>query len=210
MGFYTDKIRSTQMTQMNFFSVTPTMKRLTMWESQRCRTTQVNITVLVKMLSSDLKHVSENVYFQTFAINNFRENQAAWQLFVSNVHLILSIICWMQTRISAAHFCDALPSIPINSIVWVSKYTQPESECFPLSFYCLLLNNHITLKIIVARRGDSLYCVSTVQCRVGMLPKLSHWCRKVEKDKCSLRSVLLAGCSIRSPHPENLLIANLL
>lgn len=117
----------------------------------------------------------------------------------------------MLIRFSAVHFCDAVTSIPINSIVWVSKYTQPESECLLPSFHRPLMNNHITLKIIVARRGDSLYSLWYLQYRAQSecCLSLSDWCRKVEKDKCSLRIVLLAGFSIRrnSPHPENLLIA---
>lgn len=109
------------------------------------------------------KHISENSYFQTFAINCFRENQSAWQLFVRSVNLILSTICWMLIWFSAVHFCAAVTSIPINSIVWVSKYTQPGSECLLPSFHRPLMNNHITLKIIVARRGDLLYCVWYLQ-----------------------------------------------
>lgn len=49
-------------------------------------------------------------------------------------------------------------------------------------------------------------------CAVRVMSELSACCWKVEKDKCSLKTVLplLAGCSSirgKSPHPECLLIA---
>lgn len=139
-------------------------------------------------------------------------------LYEKSAHTILQTI-WMLIGLSAVHFCDAVTFIPIAGELWlasVNEYKEPESEC-PLPSVTLqppLQDNHERQKIVAASEGGLLHTWN-LYCTVRAMSEPPDRCWKVEKDKCSLRTVLplLAGCRMGGKSPQRVSIdstANLL